>query len=188
MNTRVTLLLVLLFAVLAGATIYSTKNGGGAASGTPTPGTTTVFKFPASSVVALSVTSGAHTVKAAQDANHQWALTSPTAAYTDGVRVTSVVASIANLTSERDVPLGTNPLSDFGLDKPDITATVTLSDGTSQTLLIGTKDPTGAGFTRRCKGRADSSSCLWFRWTRLRRSLITHRLPRQPRRQRHWSP
>ncbi len=153
MNSRVTLIMVLVFAVVAGATVFSTRNSASTAAGTPTPDTS-VFTFPAAAVQTITVTSGGATVKVAQNAQQQWALVSPTATYTDGTRVTSVVASLAGLTKARDIAVGTNPLSDYGLDKPSTTATVTLSDGSSHTVLFGAQDPTGTGFYAQVQGQA----------------------------------
>jgi hypothetical protein len=68
----------------------------------------------------------------------------PSGELADKLRVNSLVFRLASLRGTRRLDNVTN-LADYGLTTPAMTATVTMTDGTSHTLKIGGKAPAESG-------------------------------------------
>jgi hypothetical protein len=88
-----------------------------------------------------------------QDASGQWQLVNPKAQYSDSTHIAGVVATLANMQKTRDVPMGSNSLGAFGLEKPYLTATATLKDGSTHVLIAGNKNPGGDSYYAQVKGQ-----------------------------------
>jgi len=73
-----------------------------------------------------------------------WSITKPIATAADAVTVDALVRDLTELKRGRDLTQTANKKDEdlvlFGLDKPRIEVTLTLSDGTSQSLTIGKKN------------------------------------------------
>ncbi len=70
-------------------------------------------------------------------------------------RVSSVVNRLAKLRSSAKVPDKGNDMSQYGLAPPANTATLTMKDGTTNKILIGSKTPNDAAYYAMVEGRVD---------------------------------
>ncbi|MCU1275382.1 MAG: hypothetical protein JWO48_2813, partial [Bryobacterales bacterium] len=78
-------------------------------------------------------------------ADGKWQIVQPKPLAADQDSVSSLVASLSSLSSERVVEDKVADLSSYGLAAPNQQVTVTRKDGKAQTLLIGDDTPTGSG-------------------------------------------
>lgn len=153
MNSRITLALLVVFIALAGVAIFTNRSGAAGAQGTPTPNMG-VFSFQPTDVKTLKITYTGKTTTVQQDSSGNWKLIAPAAQYSDSTHIAGVVATMARMQKDRDVPMGTNSPSTFGLDKPYLTATATLKDGSQHTLVVGNKNPGGSGYYAQIQGQS----------------------------------
>ena len=152
MSSRVTIGLVVVLIALAIGAYFSNKTGAGGATPTPTPNNA-LFTFQPTDVKSLQIDYQGKSITVEQTADHNWKLTNPPAQYSDSTHIAGVVATLTNMQKQRDVPMGNNPPSAFGLDKPYLTVTVTLNDGSQHTLVAGNKNPGGDGYYAQIKGQ-----------------------------------
>lgn len=111
-----------------------------------------VLKFDDKEVQRLDVETPTQKLTAAKDEQGNWVL-QPSAEPADRLRISSVVSRLANLRATRrvaDAPADPSAssgqaLAQYGLDTPTLTATVTLTDGTTPALQVGAKPPAGTG-------------------------------------------
>lgn len=154
MNSRVTYGLVAVLVILAGIAYATNRSGGAsAAQGTPTPNAS-VFSFQPSDVKTLKIDYQGKSVTVEQASANEWKLTDPPAQYSDSTHIAGVVASLANLQKDATVDMGTNSPATFGLDKPYLTATVTLNDKSQKVLVVGNKNPGQSGYYAQVQGQS----------------------------------
>lgn len=152
MNSRLTIGLFVVFVALGVAAFVSNRTGASASLGTPTPNMS-VFSFKPTDVQTLKIEYNGKSVTVQQDSSGQWQLIVPKAQYSDSAHIAGVIATLANMQKGRDVPMGSNSLSTFGLDKPYLTATATLKDGTKHVLIAGNKNPGGDSYYAQVQGQ-----------------------------------
>jgi hypothetical protein len=152
MNARLTIALLVVFVALGVVAFVSNRSGTASVQGTPTPNAS-VFNFPPANVQKLTIEYAGKSITVQQDASGQWQLVDPKAQYSDSSHIAGVVATLANMQKTRDVPIGNNSPSAFGLDKPYLTATATLKDGSTHVLIAGNKNPGGDSYYAQVKGQ-----------------------------------
>lgn len=153
MNARLTLGLLVIFVALGAVAFVTNRTGGTGAQGTPTPNRG-VFSFKPTDVQTLTIEYIGKSITVQQDSSGNWQLIDPKAQYSDSTHIAGVVATLANMQKTVDVPLGANNLSTFGLDKPYLTATATLKDGSKHVLIAGNKNPGGDSYYAQVQGQA----------------------------------
>jgi hypothetical protein len=152
MNPRVTAVLLVVFVALGVAIFVTDRAGGGAAAGTPTPNMG-VFSFQPADVQTLTIEYTGKSITVQQDTSGNWQLTDPKTQYSDSTHIAGVVATLTNMQKTSEVPMGTNSPSTFGLDKPYLTATATLKDGSKHVLIAGNKNPGGDSYYCQVQGQ-----------------------------------
>jgi hypothetical protein len=152
LNSRVTIALFVIFIALGVLAFVSNRSSTGAAAGTPTPNMA-VFTFQPADVQTLKIEYTGKSVTVQQDSSGQWQLIDPKAQYSDSTHIAGVVATLANMQKTRDVQMGSNSPSTFGLDKPYLTATATLKDGSKHVLIAGNKNPGGDSYYCQVQGQ-----------------------------------
>lgn len=152
MNARLTIALLVVFVVLGIVAFVSNRSGTTGVQGTPTPNAG-VFSFQPANVQTLTIEYTGKSITVQQNASGQWQLVNPKAPYSDSTHIAGVVATLANMQKTRDVPMGSNSPSTFGLDKPYLTATATLKDGSTHVLIAGNKNPGGDSYYAQVKGQ-----------------------------------
>ncbi|HEV7213773.1 MAG TPA: DUF4340 domain-containing protein [Chloroflexota bacterium] len=152
MNARLTIALLVVFVALGVVAFVSNHSGTSSVQGTPTPNAG-VFSFPPANVQKLTIEYTGKSITVQQDASGQWQLVNPKAQYSDSTHIAGVVATLANMQKTRDVPMGSNSLGAFGLEKPYLTATATLKDGSTHVLIAGNKNPGGDSYYAQVKGQ-----------------------------------
>ena len=153
MNSRFTIGLLIIFVALGVVAFVTSRSGSSAGLGTPTPNMG-VFNFQPTDVQTLVIAYNSKSVTVQQDSSGQWQLVVPKAQYSDSTHIAGVVATLANMQKSRDVPMGSNSLSTFGLDKPYLTAMATLKDGTKHVLIAGNKNPGGDSYYAQVQGQS----------------------------------
>jgi len=151
MDRRLTLILVLVLAVLAGAAWWLERPGKAPAA-TPTPATAPLWTIESTSVksVRLEDTQAKTVVELARSTDGTWSLVQPSKEPADTGAVEMAIAQMSNLSLITD--LGTKiTLENFGMDKPRYIITLTIADATF-TLEVGSPTVTGSGYYVRMQG------------------------------------
>ncbi len=136
MNFRLTLGLLIVLLVLGGAVYYVESS-----PATPTPATqsTTVLSFLPSDVSKLEASGQGKSVVVTRD-DSGWLLKQPEEARADQMRVDNLVSRLGTLAATRTIDAPSS-LAEFGLDKPQVQAVITLKSGQTSTLLLGNQNP-----------------------------------------------
>jgi hypothetical protein len=150
MIKRSTWIILAIFVVLLIAAFYLINSPGKLKPGpTLTPTATTpaqmLFDLAGRAVSALDVSSGqGKTVSLARE-TEGWTLLEPKS---DSIDVASVESALSQLTAVRIVSTleTTADLAAYGLDQPAYTISITLDDGSQQTVWVGSATPTGSGY------------------------------------------
>ncbi|MEO1211175.1 MAG: DUF4340 domain-containing protein [Cyanobacteria bacterium J06638_20] len=131
---RQNILLVLTALVLGGAVLLTRSPN----NATSTDTTTNLFAFDEQDIQALDIDTVARNFAFEKDENGIWLITDPETAIAND----ATVAFLANLlvTSSSDQTLAATPddLSTYGLDRPFATVDITLEDGSTHQLVLGT--------------------------------------------------
>ncbi len=137
MNFRLTLVLLIVLVLLAGAVYYVQ-----ATPATPTPAakTASVLSFLPSDATQIEATGQGKTVVVARGDDGKWLLKQPEQGPADQVRVDSLLSALGTLTATRTIDAPAS-LAEFGLDQPKVQAKVTLKSGQTPTLLVGDQNP-----------------------------------------------
>ncbi|MBE9101332.1 DUF4340 domain-containing protein [Vacuolonema iberomarrocanum] len=131
---RQNILLVLTAFVLGGAVLLTRSPNDATTSDT----TTNLFAFEERDIQALDIDTVARDFAFEKDENGIWLITEPEEAIAND----ATVAFLANLlaTSSSNQTLSTTPddISTYGLDRPFATVNITLEDGSTHQLVLGT--------------------------------------------------
>ena len=140
MNPRLTAVLVLLLAALAGSIWYFDIT-------TPAkkvdPNEATIFALKAEDVQRIEVTDPTRTTAIERGTDGTWSITAPQAGESDSRRVDDTIARLAKLMAIRKVDQP-GDLGQFGLAGPVQHIVLKMKDATPYDLSIGGKTPDGA--------------------------------------------
>jgi hypothetical protein len=144
---RTTIIVVLVFAVLA-ALVYVLEMRGGEEPPSAEEGVAQVFSFDVSEVELLTVTDLAtnESVMLGKSAGGAWQMTEPFEAQGDDARVEGVLGRLSGLESTRIIEAEDVDPEAFGLLEPALRVEVDLEGGQTQVLLVGSTNP--AGYSR----------------------------------------
>jgi hypothetical protein len=141
-------LTAIMFAVLAGlgaVVWFSEFRDKGSAAATPADKPKPeIFKFDDKEAKQVEVARADQKVLVEKDEQGNWVL-QPSGLPGDRVRITSVLSRLASLQATRQVTDAPTDLAQYGLDNPNLTATVTQTDGSSYILQTGARAPSDAG-------------------------------------------
>lgn len=101
----------------------------------------TVYNAASAEIESVCVGYGENTVKAVQE-NGEWTIEGYGGADVDTGKVSGLVNSLTPLISEHKITDDTSQLSEYGLDAPDITISVTKKSGGTDIISIGDMSPT----------------------------------------------
>ena len=154
MIKRSTLILIIIFVILAIAAIYLQKTGNSpAAGGTGTPAAipTTDYVFSAQEGVVTSILIVSQDGKTLglDRVNGVWKITKPFEADAVASSAEEAATQITALPILDTLQLDNSAV---GLDKPAYTITVKFSDGVTSTVQVGDQTPTGNGYYVRKEG------------------------------------
>jgi len=145
MRFRNTLIVLLILAALA-TYVYFVEIRGGREEATPTPSAAAVvWDLDVASVVDLTVEGTEGHVHLSRPPGGLWQMKEPTEEEADDDRINSQLTAVAKLTATR-VITGVSELADFGLATPAWQITLGLQDGSSESLLVGDKNPQKTAF------------------------------------------
>jgi hypothetical protein len=138
MQFRVTAALVAVFVLLAGAVSYFGLTE-------PAPSTTptvqsTVFDLPAADVTRVTVTEAGMRAAVERTGDGAWQIVAPTPEPADSGRVDDTAGRLAKLTATRKLE-GAGDLAAYGLAEPTTQIALTMKDGTTRELLVGSQTP-----------------------------------------------
>jgi len=105
------------------------------AAPTPAP----LWEFEGADLVEITVTQGERTTAVEREGG-EWQVTAPEEGAADSYRLDSLAYLVATMNSTRALA-DVGDLAPFGLDEPEVRATLVLSDGTTINLNIGAENP-----------------------------------------------
>jgi len=111
-----------------------------------------VFQAEAADVTAVELKRPEDTVRLAR-VGDGWELKSPIVARGDRARVDETLTTVLTAKTDREIDPKPGALADFGLDKPAAEVTLTLKDGKTLGLALGSKTPTGVWVYARETGK-----------------------------------
>jgi len=148
---RNTLILVVIFALLAGYVYFFEMKKTEEGEGEEEPKTTQVFDLVADDVVELTVKGSEGTTRLSRVEGQPWQIEEPIQEEADDVRINSLVNRLARLTASRTLT-ETGDLATYGLAEPQLTAELKTRDNQVETLLAGDKNPQGSSYYVQKKG------------------------------------
>ncbi len=101
-----------------------------------------LLRFETEDVTGLTIAGGDETIVLTHS-DDAWRITAPYDLAANDSAVDGIVNQLQSTDSERLVEEQAEDLSRFGLDTPEVTATLQLSDGTTHTLALGAGTPVG---------------------------------------------
>ncbi len=148
MNTRNTVILVVVLVALGAYVYFGEMNGGQPAPATPTPSAATLWDYPADSIARLEVhdLQTQEEARLAKDAGGAWQIEAPVSDAADSTRLNSLTGRLAKITTSRVI---TNPPADlapFGLVTHTMLVDVGLTGNQTVTLQVGDKNPQGFSY------------------------------------------
>jgi hypothetical protein len=147
MNTRAVIGLLIVVAILAGIVIYVNQTGAGNTAGSslpglPTPMPTAELVFPGSPIIErVEIVHQGQRVRFHKDGDN-FVVDEPRGGEPDQFRLKGAVAQLTGLRPIRNLP-ALNDLATVGLALPETTVKIGFAGGREETLLIGSRDPTG---------------------------------------------
>jgi len=148
MNTRNTIILVVVLIALGAYVYFGEMGSGQTPSATPTPSVSTLWSLPADHINRLEV----HDLQTKQearlvkDSGGTWQIEAPITDTADATRLNSLTSRLAKITASRVI---TNPPADlapFGLVTHTMTVDIGLTENQTQTLQVGDKNPQGFSY------------------------------------------
>lgn len=140
MKVRTTLILVAVCAAL-GAYVYLSEDKGTneSAAGTPTP--TGPWSVSVEQVVGITLRAAGKETRLARPVDGEWRLEAPVTDAADHERVTRALQQLTYATPSRSFPELPGPALDYGLNEPSLEVTLSLADGKSVVLKVGSQNP-----------------------------------------------
>jgi hypothetical protein len=154
MQVRGLLIAVVALAVTAGLVVWSNKAKEADAKKPAADATPKLVSIPDPDIQKVDIVrkSGEHTTLTRT--GDTWQITSPAAFRADKDNVTSMISSLASLSSDKLVDEKPASLADFGLTDPSTAITISKKDGKTTKLLLGDDTPTGSGTFAKLDGDA----------------------------------
>ena len=155
MNTRNTLILLVILAALATYTYFGEIQKG-TGQGTETPSSQpAIFNLSGQDVLGLKVTTAdGKSVELKREASQPWTMVTPASQGVDETRVNSLVEQLAQLRASRALTQ-TNDLAEYGLITGTFTADITVTGGATHTLRVGETNPSGNSYYALADGKQD---------------------------------
>ena len=147
MNPRLTAIALAVLVVLGGVvwfTEFRDKGESPAAAKPSDKPDLTIFTIEEREIRRIEVARGGQTTTVDRDEQGEWTV-QPSGQPGDRARLSGLMFRLASLNASRRVAEAPEDLAQFGLDQPALTATVTVADGSTHTLLVGGKAPTDTG-------------------------------------------
>lgn len=149
MNRRTTLILVVVFAVLAVFAYYTQQQNPNPlppSSFTPPATPATIFEFLSDNVASIEVRNlRTNQVTQVKRISGNWIMQLPANSPADTTTVNRVVGTLAHLSSSRVITSATD-LSAFGLVTPTFQARLVMTDTTAYALNFGNQNPDKTGY------------------------------------------
>jgi hypothetical protein len=144
LQQRTTIMVVAVFLVLA-ALVFVVEMRGGEETAPEEEGRVPIFSFEVEDAVTLEVADqrSSESVMVRKWAAGTWRITEPFEAEADATRIEGLLGSLSRMQSTRVVEGEDVNLEAFGLAEPVLRVEIGLSDGGSQALLAGNKNPAG---------------------------------------------
>jgi hypothetical protein len=111
-----------------------------------------VFRAEAADVTAVEVRRKNDTLRLAR-AGDAWELKAPVGARGDRARIEETLTTVLTAKVDREIDAKPASVADFGLDRPEAEITLTLKDGKTLGLTLGSKTPTGVWIYAREAGK-----------------------------------
>jgi len=153
MKLRNTLILVAIFALLAGY-VYFVEMQKPAEDTQAKEKEKYVFTLVMDDVSTLQVKDGDKSVYLVKDSAGKWYIGGIGAAEADASRMDSIISSLTNLRASRIITDVSAGLAMYGLEKPAMEVNLNIGGGSAQveTLLVGDKTPQGYNYYAQRKG------------------------------------
>jgi len=151
MRPRNTAILIILLALLGGYVYFFEVKGEGGKEATPTPSAVQVLELESDDVTRLTVQGPDGTVRLSRAVGGEWQMEEPSQEPADDGRVRTLVGSLARLSAARSLT-ETTDLEPFGLASPSWIVEVELTDGSTEQIQIGAKNPVGSQYYVRKEG------------------------------------
>ena len=155
MKFRNTLILLGILAILGGYVFFIERKSPAGSEGTPTPTTLpSLFSFQTSDIRQLLLErpqEGKQTEIAYQD-DGKWHILSPVTKEADQGKVIRFLDSLSSLRPRRILTGTVGQPADYDLAPPSMTVRITLKDGSTHTLKIGSKNPAKSGYYGQIEG------------------------------------
>jgi hypothetical protein len=149
MNTRNTVILLVVLVALAGY-VYFGELGGGkkTAEATPTPSPRTMWDFPAEKINRIEVQDLATKDRARLTKNESgdWQIEQPIQYPADQNRLRSLTGRLAKIVASRAITNTPADLAPFGLLTGTLDVQIGLTENQTHTLLVGDKNPQGFSY------------------------------------------
>ena len=151
MNFRNTLLLVLVFGILAGY-VYFVEMQKPAEDLQAADKEKYVFTLGQDDLQSLQIKDGDKSVFLVKDAAGKWYVGGVGAAEADVTQMSSVLAGLTDLRASRVITDVSAGLAVYGLEKPGLEANMQVSAEKTESLLVGDKTPQGSTYYAQKKG------------------------------------
>ncbi len=145
MKFRGLLAAVVVLAALGGAAWWSEKKEKADAAKPPSDAPPKILSIPDDQFKQIQLVKKGGETTTLTRADGKWQIVQPKPLGADESSVSSLVSSLASLTSDRMVDEKPSDYSSYGLTSPTEQITITRKDGKVQTLLVGDDTPTGSG-------------------------------------------
>jgi hypothetical protein len=153
MKIRGLLVALGLLVVLAGGIWYSSRAGKGKDAADKAEVTPNVLTLKVADITRVELAHhGGETTVLEKDATGEWRITAPVAYPVDRDAVSSLIAILAGVGSEKVVDDKAADLSQYGLTEPALAVTVGLKDGKTRKFAIGDAASIGSAFYASAQG------------------------------------
>jgi len=152
MKPRTTLILVGVFLALLAYVYWGEIRRPAPSTATETPTPAPILILPADQVVGITVRGGGKETRLTRPAGGEWKLEAPLPGPADTPRVNQFLDRLATLNPTRSLT-DTTSLEDYGLAQPALEVTVTLANGSTEVLQIGSENPQQTAYYAQVQGR-----------------------------------
>jgi hypothetical protein len=152
MKPRTTLIFVGIFVALLAYVYFGELRRPAPADTALTPTPLPILIAPADQVVGLTVRGSGKETRLTRPAGGEWKLEAPQPGPADNTRVNQLLDRLATLNPTRSLT-DTTSLEDYGLAQPALEVTLTLADGSTQVLQVGSENPQQTAYYAQVQGR-----------------------------------